>query len=175
MSYQSNAVTGGVRAVMLTANREKLKALDEPRAYRFRFDPGPSAEMIWEIRPYAGPNYVANIGVSPGSPLPGDLVEFEITLSEPVTSPNGQQIAWRLVPGNGFGEVRGGSDYTSNDLSWVTIPQGQQLTRLVVRVSSRIDAGSTARIETWPEQELNTMAAPAYQSRTFRIGQPRRR
>ncbi len=174
MTYQSNSVNNGVRMVTLTAKTDKLKALDEPRKYRFRFDPGPSAEMIWEILPYEGPNYVANIAVDPGSPPPGDLVRLEISLSEPVTAAEGQHVAWRVVPANGFVEVREGSDYNSSGLSWVTIPQGQQRARIVARLSSTMHPGSRVRIETWPKRELNTMAEPAYQYHTFRIGQPPR-
>ncbi len=173
MTYQSNSVTGGIRIAALTANKDKLKALDGPRVYRFRFDPGPSPELVWEMRPYEGPNLVVSIALTPATPGPGDVVELEITLDQSVSAPDGQQIAWKFTPADGVAEVRGSGGYNSNGLNWMTIPQGQQAGSLVVRLSSSIDSGTTARIETWPRQDLNTLAGPAYQSRTFTIGQSR--
>lgn len=174
MTYQSNTVTGGVRAITLTADEHKLKDLSEARTYVIRCDANGSDEVEWEIRPYQGPNFVASIGIQPGSPRPGDLVEFEISLSEPVSASGGQTIAWRLVPGGSFEGVRGGARYSGGDVNTVTIPTGQQITRLTVRVSSSARSG-TATLQTWADDRAASYEEPYFQSRTFRIREPSRR
>jgi len=174
MTYQSNSVSNGVRVISLTADEHKLKDLSEARTYVIRCDANGSDEVEWEIRPYQGPNYIASIGIQPGSPRPGDLVEFEISLSEPVSASGGQTIAWRLVPGGSFEGVRGGARYSGGDVNTVTIPAGQQITRLTVRVSSSARPG-TATLQTWADDQADSYQEPYFQSRTFRIREPSRR
>jgi hypothetical protein len=123
-----------------------------------------------------GPNAVKSITFPDGGAVAaGSILTIQITLVRPAGS-SGEVVHWQLVPSNVFAEAQGsGTNFSPTGLNRATIPSGDTLVRLQVRLNS-IPGGCmqqcTGEFQT-RMVNTNTDQPPYFKTARFNIIAPR--